>query len=92
VAAGADAAEAQRTLVDARGVWITTWDSARDRDEFQAAIAGGSVPTGTTVVPFGSSHAAVFFGLAAAEREALVRDLPRAGEAFFKASPAGPAA
>ena len=84
IASGADAGEAQRTLTGVRGVWITTWDSARDRDEFQAALASGSVPPGTTVVPFGTSYAAVFFGVEAAEREALVRELPRAGERFFR--------
>ena len=84
LASGTDAADARRTLAGVRGVWITTWDSARDRDEFQAALAAGSVPQGTAVVPFGPAHAAVFFGVDAREREALVRELPRAGEGFFR--------
>jgi hypothetical protein len=84
LASGADAPEARRTLAGARGVWVTTWDSATDRDEFVAALAAGAVPAGTVAVPFGGTHAAVFFGVAATEREALAATLPKAGEGFFK--------
>lgn len=86
LASGRDANEAQRTLSGARGVWITTWDTPGDRSEFQAALATGSVPPGTAVVPFGSVHAAVFFGVPDGEREALARDLVTAGERFFGTS------
>jgi hypothetical protein len=87
LASGRDAIEARRTLAGVRGVWITAWDSARDRDEFQAALAAGSVPAGTVVVPFSTSGAAVFFGVSEGEREGLARELPRAGEQFFRTSP-----
>jgi len=84
LASGADAIEAQRSLDNPRGVWITTWDSERDRDEFRAALEAGSVPAGTAAVPFGTTHAAVFFGLSDGEREGLIRELPRVGGQFFK--------
>jgi hypothetical protein len=84
LASGADATEAQRTLAAPRGVWITTWDSSRDRDEFGSALGLGAVPPGTTVVPFGATHAAVFFGMLEAERDALARDLAKTGETFVQ--------
>ncbi|HSK08820.1 MAG TPA: hypothetical protein VK911_04545, partial [Vicinamibacterales bacterium] len=84
LASGADAAEAARTLNGVRGVWLTTWDSGKDRDEFQAALAEAAVPAGTTVVPLGATEAVVFFGVADAEREALVRELPKEGAGFVR--------
>ena len=86
LATGRDAAEARQTLSGVRGVWITTWDSAGDRDEFAAALPSGSVPAGTEVVSFGAAHAAVFFGVPDGEREALVEALKPVGETFFRSS------
>ena len=75
LASGASAEEAQRTLANPKGVWVTAWDSAADRDEFAAALAKGSPPANYALSPAGEAGAIVFIGFEEAEREALLARL-----------------
>jgi hypothetical protein len=56
-----------------QGVWVTAWDSAKDRDEFLAALETGSPAPNSVAVPVGPRVAIVFIGIEQAERESLVR-------------------
>jgi len=75
LAAGNTAEDAQRSLKEPRGVWITTWDTPADRDEFAAALEKGSPPAGYSLSPAGETGALVFVGFDKAERDALLARL-----------------
>ena len=74
-AAGDTPDEARRSLKDPRGVWITTWDTPADRDEFAAALEKGTPPAGYSLSPAGDTGAIVFVGFDKAERDALLARL-----------------
>jgi hypothetical protein len=65
--------EALRTTKGLQGVWVTAWDSPRDRDEFLAALDQGSPAPNSVAVPVGRQLAIVFIAIAQAERESLLR-------------------
>jgi len=53
-------------------VWITTWDTPADRDEFAAALEKGNPPAGYSLSPAGETGAIVFVGFDKADRDALL--------------------
>jgi hypothetical protein len=65
--------ETLRTTKGLQGVWVTAWDSPKDRDEFLAALEQGSPPPNSVTVPVGRQLAIVFIAIAQAERESLIR-------------------
>ncbi len=67
--------EALRTTRGLQGVWVTTWDTPRDRDEFLSAIENGSPPPSSTSAAVGRQTAVVFIAIAEAERASLLRRL-----------------
>ena len=71
LASGATREEAQQSLKDPKGVWVTAWDTPADRDEFAAALEKGAAPPGYALAPAGDRGAVVFIGFDPAEREAL---------------------
>jgi hypothetical protein len=70
---------------DLRGVWVTAWDSERDREEFAAAIAAASGVPGAAVARWGARVAIVFIGVASDERERLMEKLKEAPLPFTQA-------
>ncbi|RPJ70771.1 MAG: hypothetical protein EHM24_14515 [Acidobacteria bacterium] len=76
LAGGSTAAEAQRSLKDPKGVWVTTWDTRADRDEFGVALVKGSPPAGYSLAPVGDTGAIVFVGFDKTERDSLLARLP----------------
>ena len=58
-----------------QGVWMTAWDTPKDRDEFLAALDKGSPAPNSAAVPIGRQLAVVFIAVDQAERESLVRRL-----------------
>lgn len=79
LASGDTAETASSALKDLRGVWISAWDTPKDRDEFLDALPKGSLATGAAADSVGSSIASVYFGVDRAERQALtarLRDTP----------------
>lgn len=75
LATGSSRAEAARSLTGVRGVWVTAWDSPGDRDEFVAALPGGSIPSGFAVELLGTRGALVLIGFAEAERAEVTAGL-----------------
>ncbi len=75
LAAGADKSAAAAALRDLRGVWVTAWDSEKDREEFVTALGAGPGIPASTVVRSGSRVAIVLAGFPAAERDALAEKL-----------------
>ncbi len=74
--ASGDTLDAARAgLKDLKGVWVTAWDSPKDRDEFLAALPEGSLAPGAVSDPIGSSVAVVYFGLDPTERARLTARL-----------------
>ena len=74
LASGTSAAEAGRALKGLEGVWVTCWDTPRDRDEFLEAL-DQSQAAGHATAPLGTLEAVVFFGIDDAERQSLVKRL-----------------
>ena len=72
LAPGANAATAR--LEDARGVWVTAWDSKKDRDEFVEGLARRSMP-GRTVANVGDLGLLVCFGLQATRATELAEQV-----------------
>jgi hypothetical protein len=71
-----DNADAARTdLKNLKGVWVTAWDTPKDRDEFVAALPKGSLASGAVADAVGDSVAVVYFGIDDAERGALTTRL-----------------
>jgi hypothetical protein len=64
-----------RTTKELQGVWLTTWDTPKDRDEFLAALEKGSPAPNSVAAPVGREVAVVFIGIDQAERESLLRRL-----------------
>jgi hypothetical protein len=62
-----------RTTKGLQGVWVTAWDSAKDRDEFLATLDKGSPAPNSVAVPVGRQLAIVFIAIEPAERESLIR-------------------
>jgi hypothetical protein len=69
---------ALRTADGLQGVWLTMWDTGRDRDEFVAAIEKGSTPPRSVTLPIGRQIAVAFIGFDQAERGDLVKRLQAA--------------
>ena len=67
--------EALKTTQGLQGVWVTAWDTPKDRDEFLAALEKGSPAPNSLSVPVGRQLAIVFIAFEQAERESLVRRL-----------------
>lgn len=63
------------TTRDLQGVWVTAWDTPKDRDEFIAALAAGSPPPNSVTVPVGRQMAVVFIAIGEQERTSLLRRL-----------------
>jgi hypothetical protein len=64
-----------KTTKELQGVWVTAWDTPKDRDEFLAALEKGSPPPNSTAVSVGRQLAVVFMAIDQAERESLIRRL-----------------
>jgi hypothetical protein len=77
LASGASVDDAGKTLKDAKGVWLTFWESPQSRDAFVAAYAAGDPVAGRTVGKLGSMGAAFFYGFTDAERQALLAALEK---------------
>ncbi len=75
LARGSSRAEAARSLTGVLGVWVTAWDSPGDRDEFVAALPGGSIPSGFSVELLGTRGAVVLIGFAGADRAEVTAGL-----------------
>jgi len=72
-------------LKDLRGVWVTAWDSEKDREEFAAAFSAGSGVAGAAIARWGARAAIVFVGVASDERERLMGALKGAPLPFTQA-------
>jgi len=70
LAFGSSADDAGKTLKDLRAVWITLWDTPKDRDEFVEAYEQLG-PAGRTTFKYGNQGAVFFFGFDEAERKAV---------------------
>jgi hypothetical protein len=75
VASGTSVDNAKASLAGLKGVWVTAWDTTKDRDEFVTAVPGGSFAPGAAIAPVGSVVAVVYFGFAEAERATLTKGL-----------------
>ncbi len=65
--------DALRTTKGLQGVWVTTWDTPKDRDKFLLALDNGSPPPNSTAVPVGAQSAVVFIAIPESERASLLR-------------------
>jgi len=84
LAGGPDAETAGRRLQDTRGVWITLWDTPKDRREFLEAY-GRRRPAGRRdPVPLGNLGAAALFGFGDAEADALAQRLRKSPPAMTR--------
>lgn len=63
------------TVKDLQGVWVTTWDTPKDRDKFLAALEHGSPPPNSVSASVGRQMAVVFIAVAEEERVSLLRRL-----------------
>jgi len=77
-AEGPDAKTAARDPKQPRGLWLTVWDTPRDRDEFRRAYERRPPQVPRAVVPFGTLGVAVLFGFEQQEAEAMVDRLRKA--------------
>jgi hypothetical protein len=75
LASGDNADAARADLKNLKGVWVTAWDTPKDRDEFVAALPKGSLASGAVADTVGDSVAVVYFGIDDAERGALTTRL-----------------
>jgi hypothetical protein len=73
LSSGESADAARASLQDLKGVWVTAWDTAKDRDEFLEAIPGGQLARGAAPVAVGNLVALVYFGVDEAERATLTK-------------------
>ena len=62
-----------RTTKGLQGVWVTTWDTPKDRDKFLLALDNGNPAPNSVAVPVGSQSAVVFIAMPAADRASLLR-------------------
>ncbi len=74
--ASGETADAARTgLTNVKGVWVTAWDTPKDRDEFLAALPHGSAAPGAVADTVGDRVAVLYFGVDDAERVRLTARL-----------------
>jgi hypothetical protein len=66
---------ALRTTKGLQGVWVTTWDTPKDRDKFLTALDNGTPPPNSVSAAVGRQMAVVFIALAPEERASLLRRL-----------------
>lgn len=78
LASGETADAARTALRNLKGVWVTAWDTPKDRDEFVAALPQGSLAGGAVADTVGTSVAVVYFGVDDSERAALTGRLREA--------------
>lgn len=71
LASGASAEQAGRALTRLEGVWVTAWDTPRDRDEFLAALAKRPDAGRYATALVGSKATVVFLGVSDEERGRL---------------------
>lgn len=64
---------ALRTTAGLQGVWLTAWDTPRDREEFLASLEKGSPAPNSAAVRLERQLAIVFVGFSEAERQSLLR-------------------
>lgn len=67
-----------------RGIWVTAWDSSKERFEFVRSLEKGYVPAGYAVEPVGQRVAVVFFGFDDRERRNLTTRLRSARLQFSR--------
>ncbi len=67
--------EVLKTTKLLQGVWLTAWDTTKDRDEFLAALEKGSPAPNSVAVPVGRQLAVVYIAIPQEERESLTRRL-----------------
>jgi hypothetical protein len=77
LAAGSGADDAAKSLKDLRGLWITLWDTAQDRDEFLQAFEQSTPSAARTAMKWGSQGAVFFFNFTDAERKDIEAKLQR---------------
>ncbi len=70
-----DMPDALRTTKPLQGIWLTAWDTPKDRDEFLAALDKGSPAPNSVAVPVNRQLAVVYIAIPPAERESLTRRL-----------------
>ena len=75
LASGETANAARTGLTDLAGVWVTAWDTPKDRDEFLAALPKGTPAPDGVADSAGNSVAVVYFGLDDRARAALTARL-----------------
>jgi len=75
LAPGKTAKDAAGNLKDAKGVWVTLWDTPQDRDEFVQAYEANAPAALRGSAKLGSLGAVFFFGFTDTEREAAERNL-----------------
>lgn len=84
LAAGPNADAAGATLRDAKGVWITLWDTPADRDEFVAALEKIPAAGPRAIVGLGTVGAVVFFNFTDAERADLAKQIEQSPPAMLR--------
>ncbi len=75
LASGDSAAAARTTLADVKGVWVTAWDTPKDRDEFLSALPKATIAPGAVADAVGDSVAVVYFGIDDRDRATLTARL-----------------
>ena len=95
MADGATTEAARAGLKNLRGAWVSAWDTPKDRDEFLAALANGSLAAGASAEAVGEGVAVVYFGMDEGERAKLtarLRESPlpmtKEGKAWGREKPA----
>jgi hypothetical protein len=63
------------TTKQLQGIWLTAWDTPKDRDEFLAALDKGSPAPNAVAVPINRQLAVIYISVPQAERESLTRRL-----------------
>jgi hypothetical protein len=71
LASGASVDDAGKTVRDPKGVWLTMWASAADRDAFLKTYEQTTSLPGRTSFRWGTLGAVFFYGFDLAERKAL---------------------
>jgi len=77
LAAGSGADADAKSLKDLRGLWITLWDTAQDRDEFLQVFEQAMPNAARTAMKWGSQGAVFFFNFTDAERKDLEAKLQK---------------
>jgi hypothetical protein len=74
----------------ATGVWVTAWDTAKDRDEFIRAYEANTPLAGRAVERFGDRTAVFLFDFGAAERETILQRMRSAPPTLMRAGASVP--